>query len=172
MPPLGWLVFGRDIISRGDMVDAAYAQGVPMGGELSSGDSSPEFLVWASRDALSAPLQRAQIIKVTAEGERLYDVACANGTSPDNATHRCGDNGGGVDISTCELTGKGAAELKTTWQDPDWQAGQAASYYVRVLENPKCRWSTWDAVRNGSEPNPDMQATLQDRAWSSPIWVK
>ena len=164
--------FDGDIISRGDMVDAAYAQGVPMGGELSSGDSSPEFLVWASRDALSAPLQRAQIIKVTAEGERLYDVACANGTSPDNATHRCGDNGGGVDISTCELTGKGAAELKTTWQDPDWQAGQAASYYVRVLENPKCRWSTWDAVRNGSEPNPDMQATLQDRAWSSPIWVK
>ena len=154
------------------MVEAAYAQGVPMGGELSSSGNSPEFLVWASRDALSAPLQRAQIIKVTSNGEKVYDVACANDSAPDTSTHRCADNGASVDITTCEILGSGASELKTTWQDPDWQAGQAASYYVRVLENPKCRWSTWDAVRNGTPPNPSIQTTLQDRAWSSPIWVK
>lgn len=164
--------FNDGIASSGDMVEQAYAQGVPMGGELASAETSPEFLVWASRDALSAPLQRAQIIKVTAGGEMVYDVACEDGSQPDSATHRCADNGSRVDTSTCERSGSGAAELKTVWQDPDWQAGQAASYYARVLENPKCRWSTWDAVRNGSPPNPSMQATLQDRAWSSPIWVK
>ena len=164
--------FEGDITNRSDMVEAAYAQGVPMGGELSSSSNSPEFLVWASRDALSAPLQRAQIIKVTNNGEKVYDVACANGGVLDTSTHRCADNGASVDITTCEILGSGASELKTTWQDPDWQAGQAASYYVRVLENPKCRWSTWDAVRNGTPPNPSIQTTLQDRAWSSPIWVK
>ncbi len=164
--------FDNDIINSGDMIETAYNQGVPMGGDLISGVTSPKFLVWASRDALSAPLQRAQIIKVTTDGETVYDVACADGRAPDSTTHRCAENGASVDISTCEISGSGAAELRTLWQDPDWQAGQAASYYVRVLENPKCRWSTWDAVRNGSEPNPSMQAILQDRAWSSPIWVQ
>ena len=164
--------FEDDITQSGNMVEAAYAQGVPMGGDIMAENSAPEFLVWAARDALSAPLQRAQIVKVTDNGESVYDVACADGFDPDTRTHRCADNGSTVDLSTCEISGQGAAELKTTWQDPDWQAGQAASYYVRILENPKCRWSTWDAVRNGSEPNPSMQATVQDRAWTSPIWVK
>ena len=124
------------------------------------------------RDALSSPLQRAQIVKVTAGTEKIYDVACADGSVPNPETRRCADNGASVDLSTCETSGAGAAELKTVWQDPDWQAGQAASYYVRVLENPKCRWSTWDAIRNETPPNPSMNATVQDRAWSSPIWVQ
>ena len=168
--------FDDDILTRGDMIETAYAQGVPMGADLVLGDIAPEFLVWASRDALSVPLQRAQIIKVTAEGEQVYDVACADGSLPnintDTGQHRCADNGARVDITTCKTSGSGASELKTIWRDPDWQAGQAASYYVRILENPKCRWSTWDAVRNGSPPNPAMQAVLQDRAWSSPIWTQ
>jgi hypothetical protein len=154
------------------MVEQAYAGGVPMGGKIDGGESSPDFIVWAMRDALSVPLQRAQIVKVTTSGERVYDVVCADGSAPSEVTHRCGDNEASVDLSTCETSGEGAAELKTMWQDPDWQSGQAASYYVRVLENPKCRWSTWDAVRNGTPPNPKMNATLQDRAWSSPIWVQ
>lgn len=160
------------LIDDKDMVAKAYASGVPMGGTLALEDSAPDFLVWAIRDAASAPLQRAQIIKVTASGEQVYDVACADGSAPDAASHRCAENGSSVDVSTCEISGSGAGELKTVWNDPDWKAGEAAGYYVRVLENPKCRWSTWDAVRNGTPPNPSMDATLQDRAWSSPIWTK
>lgn len=164
--------YEQDIISGGDMVERAYAGGVAMGGRVEGGESSPDFVVWAMRDALSVPLQRAQIVKVTANGERVYDVACADGSAPNLTTHRCAENGARVDASTCQTSGEGAAELKTVWQDPDWTSGQAASYYVRILENPKCRWSTWDAVRNGTPPNPKMNATLQDRAWSSPIWVQ
>ena len=85
---------------------------------------------------------------------------------------RCPDNGAGVDLSTCNLTGDGAGELQALWRDPDWAPETRAAYYVRVLENPKCRWSTWDAVRNGTPPNPAMAATIQDRAWSSAIWVE
>ena len=56
------------------------------------------------------------------------------------------------------------------WTDPSFAPGQRALYYVRVLENPTCRWSTWDAVRAGVEPAPGLPETIQERAWSSPIW--
>jgi hypothetical protein len=90
---------------------------------------------------------------------------------PDPSTRRCPDNGAEVDLTDCSLSRDlGAAELRALWTDPDFDAGQRAFYYVRVLENPKCRWSTWDAVRAGVEPRADLPATIQDRAWSSPIW--
>ena len=98
--------------------------------------------------------------------------ACANGKPVDPDSFRCSDNGARVDLSSCATNDStGAAELKAIWQDPTYKQGESAAYYIRALENPKCRWSTWDAVRNGTPPNPDMQATLQDRAWGSPIWV-
>jgi len=64
----------------------------------------------------------------------------------------------------------GAVELKTVWQDPGFDPEQEAFYYVRVLENPTCRWSTWDALRAGVQPKAGLATTLQERAWSSPIW--
>ena len=160
------------LLAKPDMAAQAYAGGVPMGGKIASTDSSPDFIAWAMMDPNGTPLQRLQIIKVTDSGERVYDVACANGKAVDAATRRCSDNGARVDLSTCATNDStGAAELKAVWQDPDYSAGEAAAYYIRALENPKCRWSTWDAVRNGTPPNPAMKATLQDRAWGSPIWV-
>lgn len=164
--------FDAGILDDPNMVQKAYDTGVPMGGVLPLSDRAPDFLVWAMQDGDGAPLQRAQIIKVTAEGEQVFDAVCADGSKPEASTQRCRDNGARVDISTCKTSGAGASELKTLWQDPDWKPEQAASYYVRVLENPKCRWSTWDAVRNGTPPNPSMDSVLQDRAWSSPIWVQ
>ncbi len=161
------------ILTKPNLTELAYAGGVPMGGELKAQTKSPTFLTWATQDPNGKPLQRMQIIKVTPAGEAIYDVACANGSAINLATHRCADNGARVDLSTCATNDStGVAELKSIWEDPDFKAGEAAAYYVRVLENPKCRWSTWDAVRNGTPPNPKMHTTLQDRAWSSPIWVK
>ena len=66
----------------------------------------------------------------------------------------------------------GLAALGGYWKDPEFDPGQRAFYYVRVLENPKCRWSTWDAIRNGSKPRSDLPVTIQERVWSSPIWYQ
>ena len=166
-----------DLTDDPDLLAEAYAGGVAMGGELAApGDRVPRFLVWASRDPSSAPLQRLQVVKGWVDGgearERVYDVACSDGLAVDEATHRCPDNGASVDLADCSISEDvGAAELRTLWADPDFDAAQRAIYYVRVLENPSCRWSTWDAVRAGVEPRPDLPATIQERAWSSPIWV-
>lgn len=80
------------------------------------------------------------------------------------------DNGASVDLTDCSISSDvGAPELKTLWQDPDFNPKISASYYVRVLENPSCRWSTWDALKAGVERHPDLQPTLQERAYTSPI---
>jgi hypothetical protein len=159
-----------------ERIPKLYEQAVPMGGEIRPRDGAPpSFFVWALRDPDSGSLQRLQIIKGWVKdgetAEQVYDLACSDGGSVDPSTHRCPDNGARVDLSTCEPTpGKGAAELAGVWTDPDFDPELHAFYYARVLENPICRWSTWDAIRAGVEPRPDMHSTIQDRAWSSPIW--
>jgi hypothetical protein len=160
-----------------DMVKAAYAAGVPMGGDLSAAPAgkAPSFTVWAMRDANSAPLQRLQIVKGWVDGgttkEQVYDVACSDNLVPDPRTHLCPSNGATVNLKDCSTTkDRGAAELATTWTDPDFHGDQAAFYYVRVLENPVCRYSQYDALKLGVEHPANKPATIQERAWSSPIW--
>lgn len=160
-----------------DMLKTAYAQGVPMGGDLPAAvtGKAPSFVVWALRDAQSAPLQRVQIVKGWVEGEQtreqVYDVACSDGLKPDAATHHCADNGAKVNLQDCSYsTDKGASELATTWTDPDFQPKQSAFYYVRVLENPTCRYSQYDALKLGVPHPTNVPQTIQERAWSSPIW--
>ena len=137
---------------------------------------SPEFFVWAAHDPLDAPLQRIQMVKgwIDEQGkthEKVVDIACADGLQVEPVSGRCPDNGASVDLNTCQFSGgSGATELKTLWRDPDYDPNQDAFYYVRVLMNPTCRWSTFDAIRLGREPDPSVPATLQERAWSSPIW--
>ena len=159
-----------------DRIDQLYAAGVPMGGDLMAQPGEvPAFFVWAARDPQSAPLQRVQIVKGWVEDgaarEQVFDVACADGGAVDSATHRCPDNGAKVDLATCAISeGLGAAELEAVWQDPTFDAEQHAFYYVRALENPTCRWSTWDAVRAGVAPREGIHPTIQERVWSSPVW--
>lgn len=170
--------YSSEILDSAEMLEQAYAGGVPMGGNLNwDGTGAPSLLAWAIQDPLSAPLQRLQIVKVWAEDgqarERIYDVACSDGSAPNPETRRCADNGASVNVATCETTpGSGVGELKAIWTDPDFNADQVSAYYVRVLENPTCRWSTWDAIRAGTPPNPKLPMTLQERAWSSPVWVE
>ena len=165
------------MLETADGISRAYIQGVSMGGDLVAkpGDA-PAFVVWAARDAQSAPLQRVQIIKGWLEDgethERVFDVACSDGLAVDPATHRCPDNGAKVNLSDCAISAdRGAVELKALWHDPEFDGQQRAFYYARVLENPTCRWSTWDALRAGVAPREDLGLVIQERAWSSPIWM-
>ena len=158
-------------------VKNAYDNGVAMGGDLvGQATGKPDFLVMAMRDANSAPLQRVQIVKgwLDASGkaqEKVFDVGCSDGMTLDTRTYRCADNGATVDLKTCAYPqDKGDAELSAVWSDPEFDPKLNALYYVRVIENPTCRWSTWDALRLGIEPNPALEKTIQERAYTSPIW--
>ena len=162
---------GLDPVSP-DLIGEAYGGGVPMGGDLiADGDTPPRFLVWAQRDRHSAPLQRIQIVKGWYDSgyrketrEQVYDVVCADGGTVDPQTHRCPDNGATVDVSDCSFSEDvGAGELAASWEDPAFDAATHAVYYVRVLENPTCRWTTWDAVRAGVEPRGGVALTIQER---------
>jgi hypothetical protein len=169
--------FDQAMLTDPNVFVRAYAEGTSMGSELlQQGDNAPTFIAWAVGDANSAKLQRLQIIKGWVTNgethEKVFDVACSDGGKIDPKTHRCPDNGARVDLSDCSITkGVGDPDLKTTWTDPEFDPHAKAFYYVRVLENPTCRWSTWDALRAGEKPRSDLKATIQERAWTSPIWL-
>ncbi len=175
----GW-EFDEQIVNDGKPIAIATAGGVPMGGVLYPENGqieSPTFFTWAAADVMSAPLQRVQIIKgwIDAEGnthESVRDIACADELKVDPTTGRCPNNGASVDISSCQTLGEtGARQLMSAWKDPEYDASQGAFYYVRAIQNPTCRWSTYDAIRLGIELDPRVPATIRERAWSSPIWI-
>lgn len=170
--------------SDANFARVGYARGVPMGGDLParSGNGAPRFAVAALRDPgggePAQALQHVQIIKGWVENgekkEAVYEVAGNK------------DNGAGVDLASCEATGEGYASLCATWEDPDFDPAQPAFYYARVIENPSCRWSTRqclaaqvDCSNPDSVPeayadccNADYPKTIQERAWTSPIWYR
>ncbi|MCP4211958.1 MAG: DUF3604 domain-containing protein [Halieaceae bacterium] len=169
--------FDSAMLEADDLIAQAYERGVPMGSELQAAAGTPTFLLWAAGDPRGTPLQRLQVVKGFIRNgepmEKVYDVACSDGLSPGTDTYRCPDNGARVNLADCSTTDDvGDPELLTFWQDPEFDSEEDAFYYLRVLENPTCRWSTWDAIREGVEPRPDLPATLQERAWSAPIWVR
>ncbi|MEQ9451779.1 MAG: DUF3604 domain-containing protein [Pseudomonadales bacterium] len=169
----GW---PQDMLADNDAITQAYQTGVAMGSELlAREDATPSFVATAVRDPNAGALQRLQIIKGwIADGEhqeQVFDVACSDGGEVDPQTHRCPDNGATVDLTDCSVSQNvGAAELQVVWQDPQFDPARRAFYYVRALENPSCRWSTWDAIQAGVAPREDLHKTIQERAWSSPIW--
>ena len=136
---------------------------------------APTFLVSALKDPRSGNLDRIQIVKgwIDESGkqqEKIYDVSWS-GDRKIGADGKVPAVGSSVDLKTATYTDKiGAAALATGWTDPDFKADQHAFYYARVLEIPTPRWNTYDAVRQQMAPLTDVPATLQERAWSSPIW--
>jgi hypothetical protein len=173
------------------LVADAYRTGVPMGGELGpdARGRPPRFLVWAQKDPAGVDLQRVQIVKGWLD---------ASGTPRETVVDVAGDaeNGAGVDEATCAPTGSGAAELCTVWEDPDFDPTTESFYYVRVLENPTCRWHAWACKAAGVDPfaadcldqaaahggapwdqccdgqDPWVTPVIQERAWTSPVWYR
>ena len=76
-----------------------------------------------------------------------------------------------MDIEKATYTNTiGDALMAAYWKDPDFDPEQSAFYYARVLEIPTPRWTTHDAAFF-KIPLPDtVPATVQDRAYTSPIW--
>ena len=161
-------------MGKGDAaLTKAYAQGVPMGSDLTHLDS-PRFWVWASQDPSAPALDRIQVIKGWlkdgVEQQKVWDVVCAGNRVPDEQG-KCPATTASVDLDTCTLSGEGAAELQTTFTDPDFSPGEISFYYIRAFENPSCRWTTALANEAGVDRPTDVPASVQHRAWSSPIWV-
>ncbi len=162
----------------GDLVKTGYAKGVPMGGDLSGGDGkAPTFLISATMDPESASLDRIQIVKgwVNASGksqEKVYDVSWSKSdTRKADADGKLPSVGNSVNLATGKWDNSiGAPELVTFWQDPDFDAGQNAFYYVRVLEIPTPTWPVYDALKFGLTLPDDVIKIQQERAYSSPIW--
>ena len=162
-------------VSAQALVEQGYEQGVPMGGDLGSIGTAPTFTVQAMKDPEGANLDRIQIIKgwVDDDGElfeKIIEVAWSDGRQLDG-NGKLAPVGNTVDLQTALFTNTiGATTLTGSWIDEEFNPEQHAFYYARVLEIPTPRWSTYDAVRNNLPLLEDVQATIQERAWTSPIW--
>jgi hypothetical protein len=174
----GWNFVTQDAYNRLP-AEIGYRKGVPMGGDLSNAPSgsAPTFLVAALKDPIGANLDRIQIVKgwLDANGqmqEKVYDVVW--GDADKRRTDREGKVpavGSTVSIENATWTNTiGDPELITVWKDPDFDPNQRAFYYARVLEIPTPRWTAYDAKRFGLKALPGTAMTLQERAYTSPIW--
>ena len=168
--------YAADTTAAKDWVTTAYAKGVPMGGDLPpAAGKAPTFAVWAMKDPTSGNLDRVQIVKGWSRSgqsfEKIYDVAWSGARQPDPFTGEVPAIGSTVDIANATYTNTiGSVELATTWTDPDFDPSVDAFYYVRALEIPTPRWTTIQAAELKIAPPDMVPATVQERAWSSPIW--
>lgn len=171
----GW-GYDKDMLSKADWIKKAYAGGVPMGGDLPRANGkAPSFLVWAMKDPVDGNLDRIQIIKGWSKDgqifEKIYDVVWSGDRKPDPVTGKLPSVGNTVDISKATYTNDiGSVELKAFWTDPEFDASVNAFYYARAIQIPTPRWSTFDAVKLGILPPGNVPATIQERAWGTPIW--
>jgi hypothetical protein len=171
----GW-EYATDMLADKDWVKTGYAKGVPMGGDLPPARAkAPTLMVWAVKDPTSGNLDRIQIVKGwTKSGqsfEKVFDVVWAGERKPAKGTGVVPAIGSTVDVENATYTNTiGAVELKTVWTDPEFDPSQHAFYYARVLEIPTPRWTTIQAKQLGVAPPDVVPATIQERAWSSPIW--
>jgi Protein of unknown function (DUF3604) len=173
----GWDFNDNDINNR-TPATIGYRKGVPMGGDLRAmpdDATAPSFMVYALRDPIGANLDRMQVVKgwLDADGvtqERVYDVAWSDNRVPD-ANGKLPPVGNTVDVANANwLNTIGASELATVWTDPEFDPDQKAFYYVRVLEIPTPRWTTYDAMRYGVDIPEGTPTSIQERAYTSPIW--
>jgi hypothetical protein len=173
----GWN-YAKSMADARDFAAQGYGGGVPMGGDLPAmpkAAKAPTFAVQSLKDPQSGNLDRIQIIKGWYDNgyarEKIYDVAWSGTRKRDATTGKLPPVGNTVDISKATYTNDiGATQLSDVWTDPDFDPAVHAVYYVRVIEIPTPRWSTYDAVKLGVPVPEGTPTSIQERAWSSPIW--
>ena len=175
----GGFDYGDDTLDQPNYLDLAYSGGVPMGGTLTKQKrKKPTFLISAAKDPDGPNLDRIQVVKgwLNKKGElqeKIYDVAWSGDREIDPDTGNLPAVGSTVDVSTATYTNTiGAAQLETSWVDPDFDVNLSAVYYVRVLEIPRPRWTAYDAVFFGLDLPDEVPMVIQDRAYTSPIWYE
>jgi hypothetical protein len=165
-----------NITSSSNFIEKAYKSGVPMGGDLPpKAGKAPTFAVLAMKDPQSGNLDRIQIVKGWYEKgygwEKIYDVELSDGRKADPKTGKIPPVGNTVNVKNASYTNSiGDTQLSAVWTDPDFDPSKHAVYYVRVIEIPTPRWSTYDAKELGIPVPKGTPASIQERAWSSPIW--
>jgi hypothetical protein len=173
----GWEFSAADTNSR-LIANVGYTKGVPMGGDLGTAPAggAPSFLIGALKDPIGANLDRVQVVKgwMDADGElheRIYDVAVSDGRTIGSDGRAGTPVGNTVDVENATWTNSiGATEFVTVWEDPDFDAAEAAFYYLRVMEIPTPRWTAYDAKYFDLDLPPEVPMTIQERAYTSPIW--
>ncbi len=173
----GGFDFAARDLERSDFAEQGYQRGVPMGGDLKAAPAgkAPAFLVQAVRDPDGANLDRVQIVKgwLDAAGktqEKVFDVAWSGSRKP-GKDGKLPPVGNTVNVKEASYTNAiGTPMLSAHWQDPAFDAKQRAFYYVRVIEIPTPRWTTFDAKIFKVALPKDVPASIQERAYTSPIW--
>jgi hypothetical protein len=173
----GW-AFEQDDIYSPNYLDRGYSAGVPMGSDLTEApnNTAPSFMIAAVKDPNGANLDRVQVVKgwLDKKGklhEKVYDVAWSGHRKIDTESGKLPAVGNTVDLESATYKNTiGTASLATVWLDPDFDRKERAFYYVRVLEIPVPRWTTYDAAYFDVEIPEGVSASVQDRAYTSPIW--
>lgn len=173
----GWDYAADDAFSP-ELAAVGYRGGVPMGGDLTGAPEgmAPRFLIRVVKDPDGANLDRVQVIKGwrSESGdleERVYHVALSDGRAVDRKGN-AEPVGSTVNLEEATyLNTIGDPELSVVWEDPDFNPGELAFYYLRVIEIPTPRWTAYDAkfYRLNDIPEGTIMVT-QERAYTSPIW--
>lgn len=173
----GW-EFGQTHLQSTRLIEVGYTLGVPMGAELPArpqNSSAPTFLLFAEKDPEGANLDRIQVIKgwVDPDGsprERIHEVAWSDNRKL-SQEGKLPELRNTVDLTTARFTNDvGTTRFLVAWTDPDFNPSQPAMYYARVLQIHTPRHTLFDAIANGVPPPAGYPTTIQERAYSSPIW--
>lgn len=170
----GW-GFTQDDVNAREFSQIGYAKGVPMGGDLGHSEQAPQLLIRAVKDPMDANLDRVQVVKgwlsqLGEQHERVYNVAWAGERHLDD-DGRLDALPTTIDPNTLKYSNdQGVAELATLWTDPDFNSDQKAFYYLRVLQIETPRHSSYDVMALQQEPTAIYPVSIQERAYTSPIW--
>ena len=158
-----------DLCNNTNAIPYSYENGVPMGGTLDSKNiSQARVFVSASTDQSLEDqfIEKLQVIKgVVRDGiveTSVHDIQSSESSD--------------LDLKSCKVEGKGPRSMCSVWEDPNFNQGDEAYYYVRVIANKSCRWSHNLCVKNPKycedENDLNIPKFIQERAWTSPIWLE